>query len=43
MDKVVCIDLTKRNVKRNLIELIDKINDGWLPSDDEIQLAKYDN
>lgn len=43
MDKVVCIDFTKRKVKNNLIELIDKINNDWLPNDDEIELAIYDN
>ena len=43
MDKVVCIDFTKRKVKKSLIELIDKINNGWLPTDKEIELAEYDN
>ena len=43
MDKVVCIDFTKRKVKKNLVELIDKINKGWLPSDQEIEMAQYDN
>ncbi|WP_394751082.1 hypothetical protein [Spongiimicrobium salis] len=33
MDKVVCIDFTKRKVRRHLLELIDKINADWLPSD----------
>lgn len=32
IDKIVCLDFTKRNVKKNLVELIDKINNGWLPS-----------
>jgi hypothetical protein len=43
IDKVVCLDFTKRKVKRYLTELIDKINNGWLPSDEEIELAEYDN
>lgn len=43
IDKVVCIDLTKRKVKKHLIELIDKINSGWLPSEEETELAEYDN
>jgi len=44
MDKVVCIDFTKRKVKKNLAELINKINNNdWLPNDDEIELAEYDN
>ncbi|WKN43575.1 hypothetical protein [Tunicatimonas pelagia] len=43
IDKVVCIDFTKRKVKRHLSELIDKINNQWLPSDDEIDPARYDH
>ena len=42
-DKVVCLDFTKRKVKKHLIDLIEKINTGWLPSDEEIELAEYDN
>ncbi|MEH6682520.1 MAG: hypothetical protein V7724_18410 [Sediminicola sp.] len=41
--KVVCLDFTKLKVKRHLTELIDKINNGWLPSDEEIELAEYDS
>ncbi|NAS32606.1 hypothetical protein GTQ40_16615 [Flavobacteriaceae bacterium R38] len=43
IDKVVCIDFTKRKVKKYLIELIDKINNSWLPSDEEIEFPEYDN
>ncbi|MEO1033265.1 MAG: hypothetical protein AAFX55_17810 [Bacteroidota bacterium] len=43
IDKVVCIDFTKRKVKKHLTDLIKKINNGWLPSDEEIELAEYDN
>ncbi|MCF7560293.1 hypothetical protein L3X39_06540 [Sabulilitoribacter multivorans] len=43
IDKVVCLDFTQRKVKKHLIELIDKINNGWLPSDEEIELAEYGN
>lgn len=42
-DKVVCLDFTKRKVKKHLTDLIEKINNGWLPSDEEIELAEYDN
>ena len=42
IDKIICIDLTKRKVKTHLKELIEKINSGWLPSDNEIELAQYD-
>lgn len=43
IDKVVCADFTTRKVKKHLTELIEKINNGWLPSDEEIELAEYDN
>ena len=43
IDKVVCIDFTKRKVKKHLTDLIEKINNNWLPSDEKIELAKYDN
>lgn len=43
IDKVICIDFTKRKVRKHLIELIDKINNGWLPSDNDIELAEYDS
>ena len=42
-DKVVCLDFTKRKVKKHLTDLIEKINNGWLPSDEEIELEEYDN
>lgn len=32
IDKVVCLDFTKRKVKQQLCDLIEKINNGWLPS-----------
>ena len=43
IDKIVCIDFTTRKVKRHLTELVKKINNGWLPSDEEIEMAEYDN
>lgn len=43
INKVVCIDFTTRKVKKHLTELVEKINNGWLPSDEEIELAEYDN
>jgi len=33
IDKVVCIDFTKRGFKEYLVQLIIKINSGWLPPD----------
>lgn len=42
IEKVVCLDFTKRKVKKHLLELIDKINNGWLPSEEEIENAEYD-
>ena len=41
-DKVVCIDFTKQGVESHLINLIDKINNGWLPSDEQIEMPLYD-
>jgi hypothetical protein len=43
INKVVCIDFTTRKVKKHLSVLVEKINNGWLPNDDEIELAVYDN
>ena len=43
INKVVCIDFTTRKVKKHLTELVEKINNGWLPSDEEIESAEYDN
>ena len=40
--KVVCIDFTTKKVKNYLTELVSKIKDDWLPSDEEIELAIYD-
>ena len=34
LDKVVCIDFTKRKAKNHLIELIEKINDGFVPNNE---------
>jgi hypothetical protein len=42
-DKVVCIDFTKRKVKKNLSNLIEKINNDWLPSDEDVELVKFDS
>jgi len=42
IDKVVCIDMTQQGVKKYLEALIDKINKGWLPSDSEVAVPKYD-
>lgn len=42
IDKVVCVDCTKKKVKNHLIKLIEKINNGWLPSDEEIEIAEFD-
>ena len=39
---VICIDFTTKGVKCKLIELIEKINEGWLPSDEEIEAPIYD-
>lgn len=43
IDTVVCVDMTERGVRKYLIELIDKIKSSWLPSDNEVEVPKYDN
>jgi len=42
IDKIVCVDFTKQSVKGHLKDLIEKINNGWLPSDEEIEEPIYD-
>jgi hypothetical protein len=43
INKIVCVDFTTRKVKNHLTKLVGKINNGWLPSDEEIELAEYDS
>jgi hypothetical protein len=43
INTVVCLDFTTKGVKRHLVELIKKINVGWLPSDKEIEEPIYDS
>lgn len=40
---VVCLDFTSKSVKQHLYGLIEKINSGWLPSDEEIEEPNYDS
>jgi hypothetical protein len=40
--KVVCIDCTTHKVRNHLIGLILKINNGWLPSENEFEKPAYD-
>ena len=42
INKVVCVDCTKNKVREHLIHLIDKINNGWLPTEDGIAMPIYD-
>ncbi|OEK04359.1 hypothetical protein [Roseivirga misakiensis] len=42
IDKVVCLDFTKSKVKKHLIDLVEKINNGWLPSNGDSEVALYD-
>ena len=42
INKVVCIAMTKKGVKKHLIVLLDKIKNGWLPSDNEVEEPTYD-
>ncbi len=43
ISKIVCVDFTKQGVKRHLIDLIEKINNNWLPSEDEFESPIFDN
>jgi hypothetical protein len=36
-NEVVCIDFTKHKVENEIAILIDQINNGWLPSDEDIE------
>lgn len=42
LDTLVCADFTSKGVKQNLEVLLEKINSGWLPPDDEVEEPKYD-
>lgn len=42
-NNVVCIDLTTQGVKGHLTELIRKINDNWVPSEEENEYPIYDS
>jgi hypothetical protein len=42
-DKVICLDFTKRRVEKYLRQLIMQINNGWLPSEEEIEVPLYDD
>ncbi len=41
-DKVICLDFTTRGVKGHIVNLIEKINHGWLPSDEIEEKPIYD-
>ena len=43
IETVVCVDCTERGVKEHIQSLIEKINSGWLPSDDEVEPPVYDD
>ena len=42
INTIVCIDCTKNQVRKHLIELVEKIISGWMPSDVDYDLPKYD-
>jgi hypothetical protein len=41
-NQVVCIDCTRMKVRRHILNLIHKINNGWLPTDAEFEAPIYD-
>lgn len=40
--KVICLDFTERRVKQHIQEVIIKTNEGWIPSDEEVENPKFD-
>ena len=42
LDKIVCIDCTERGINKFLSELLKKINNKWLPSDEKVEEPQYD-
>ncbi|MBW8360586.1 MAG: hypothetical protein K0M56_00200 [Kaistella sp.] len=42
IDKIICVDFMKQGVKDHLINLVESINNGWLPSDEENEDPEYD-
>lgn len=42
-NEIICIDCTNRKTRGFIINLINKINNGWLPSDSEIERPEYDS
>lgn len=43
IDMVICIDFTIKGVKGHLIDLVAKIKNDWLPSDEEFEDPTYDH
>ncbi len=43
INTLICLDFTKKGVKNNIISLIEKINNDWLPSEEEIESPFYDD
>lgn len=43
INRLICLDFTKKGVKNNIISLIEKINNNWLPSEEEIEPPFYDD
>ena len=42
INKIVCVDFTTKGVRQHLTNLIEKINNSWLPSDEENEEPLYD-
>lgn len=42
INALICIDFTKNGVKNNILSLIEKTNNNWIPSEEEIEPPYYD-
>jgi hypothetical protein len=43
INTVVCIDFTTKGVKGHLAQLLTKINNNWIPADEDFEDPTYDN
>jgi hypothetical protein len=41
-NQVICIDSTIKKVRIHITSLIERINNGWLPNDKELEIPLYD-
>jgi hypothetical protein len=42
-NQLICVDCTSKKVRGHLVRLVGMINEGWIPSDEEVQIPVYDS